>query len=71
MNHYVFLSLTNKKSSVHLHASYSPRIALGSFTPRSYQLVKCGQYSTTVLMAMHATESTLLIMCYLNYSQNW
>jgi hypothetical protein len=26
MNHYVFLSLTNYKSSVHLHALYSPLI---------------------------------------------
>jgi hypothetical protein len=44
MNHYVSLSPTNKKSSVHLHALYSPRTALRTFTPRRDQLVICGQY---------------------------
>jgi hypothetical protein len=39
MNHYVSLSLTNRKSSVHLHALYSPRTALRAFTPRRDQLV--------------------------------
>jgi hypothetical protein len=43
MNHYVSLSLTNSKSSVHLHALYSPRTALRTFTPRRDQLVVCGQ----------------------------
>jgi hypothetical protein len=38
------LSLTNRKSSVHLHALYSPRTALWTFTPRRDQLVICGQY---------------------------
>jgi hypothetical protein len=41
MNHYVSLSLTNMKSSVHLHALYSPRTALRTFTPRRDQLVMC------------------------------
>jgi hypothetical protein len=44
MNHYVSLSLTNRKSSVHLHALYSPHTALRTFTPRRDQLVICGQY---------------------------
>jgi len=44
MNHYVSLSLTNRKSSVHLHALYSPRTALRTFAPRSDRLVICGQY---------------------------
>jgi hypothetical protein len=44
MNHYVYLSLTNRKSSVHMHARYSPRTALRTFTPRRDQLVICGQY---------------------------
>jgi hypothetical protein len=43
-NQYVSLSLTNRKSSVHLHALYSPRITLRTFTPRRDQLVICGQY---------------------------
>jgi hypothetical protein len=48
MNHYVSLSLTNRKSSVHLHALYSPRTALRTFTPRRDQLVICGQYTLRV-----------------------
>jgi hypothetical protein len=43
MNHYVSLSLTNSKSSVHLHALYSPRTAVRTFTRRRDQLVICGQ----------------------------
>jgi hypothetical protein len=41
---YVSLSLTNTMSSVHLHALYSHRTALRTFTPRRDQLVICGQY---------------------------
>jgi hypothetical protein len=48
MNHYVSLSLTKRKSSVHLHALYSPRTALRTFTPRRDQLVICGQYEVLV-----------------------
>jgi hypothetical protein len=51
MNHYVFLSLTNIKSSVHLHALCHPpppRSALRTFTPRRDQLVICGQYSRSI-----------------------
>jgi hypothetical protein len=44
MNHCVSVSLTNRKSSVHLYALYSPRTALRTFTPRRVQLVNCGQY---------------------------
>jgi hypothetical protein len=44
MNHYVSLSLTNRKSSVHLHALYSLRTAIRTFTARRDQLVICGQY---------------------------
>jgi hypothetical protein len=48
MNHYVSLSLTNRKSSVHLHALYSPRTALRTFTSRWDKLVICGQYFTII-----------------------
>jgi hypothetical protein len=41
VNHYVFLSLTNRKSSVHLHALYPRCTALTTFTPRRDQLVIC------------------------------
>jgi hypothetical protein len=44
MDHYVSLSLTSRKFSVHLHALYDPRTALTTFTPRRDQLVICGQY---------------------------
>jgi hypothetical protein len=45
MNNYVSLSLNSRKSSVHLHALYSPRITLRTFTPRrDHQLVICGLY---------------------------
>jgi hypothetical protein len=47
MNHYVSLSLTNRKSSVHLHSLYSPRTALRTFTLRRDQLVICGQQFET------------------------
>jgi hypothetical protein len=50
MNHYVALSLTNRKSSVHLHALYFPRTALRTFKPRGDQLVICGQYAPLRLM---------------------
>jgi hypothetical protein len=39
MNYYVTLSLTNRKSSVRLHALYSPLTALRTFTPRRDQLL--------------------------------
>jgi hypothetical protein len=42
------LSLTNRKSSVHLHALYSPLTALRTFTPRRDQLVICEQYVTHI-----------------------
>jgi hypothetical protein len=42
MNHCVSLSLTNRKSSVHLHALYSPHTALRTLSPRRDQLVICG-----------------------------
>jgi hypothetical protein len=44
MNHYVILALTNRKSSVHLHALYSPRTALRMFTPRRDHLMVCLLY---------------------------
>jgi hypothetical protein len=44
MNRHVSLSLTNRKSSVHLHALYLPRTALWMFTLRGDQLVTFGQY---------------------------
>jgi hypothetical protein len=45
MNHYVSLSLTNMKSSVHLSDLYSPGTALRTVTPRKDELMICGQYS--------------------------
>jgi hypothetical protein len=48
MNHYVALSLADRKSSVHLNALYSPRTALRMYTPNRDQLVICGQYSDLV-----------------------
>jgi hypothetical protein len=61
MSHYVSLSLTNKKSSVHLYALYSPRTALRTFTPRRDQLVICGQQVNncvcrTVLQSVPSNE---------------
>jgi hypothetical protein len=50
MNHYVSLSLTSRKSSVHLHTLYSPHTALRTFTSRRDQLVICGQYVATVVL---------------------
>jgi hypothetical protein len=44
VNQHVTLSLTNRKSSVHLHSLYSPRTAVRTFAPRRDQLVICGQY---------------------------
>jgi hypothetical protein len=44
MNHYVTVALTNRKSSVHLHALYSPRTALRMFTPRRDYLMVCLLY---------------------------
>jgi hypothetical protein len=44
MNHYVSLSLTNRKSSVHLRALNSPRTAISMLTARRDQIVICGQY---------------------------
>jgi hypothetical protein len=41
VNHYVSLSLTNRKSSVNLHALYPRCTALTTFTPRRDQLVIC------------------------------
>jgi hypothetical protein len=49
MNHYVALSLTSRKSSVHLHALYSPRTALRTFTPRRDQLVIWGRYLISLI----------------------
>jgi hypothetical protein len=44
MNHYVTLALTNMKSSLHLHALYSPRTALRMFTLRRDHLMVCLLY---------------------------
>jgi hypothetical protein len=44
MNHCVSLSLTNRKSSIRLHALYSPRTALRTLTPRRDQLVISGHH---------------------------
>jgi hypothetical protein len=47
MNHYVALSLTSRKSSVHLHALNSLHTAPRTFTPHRDQLVICGHYVVT------------------------
>jgi hypothetical protein len=44
VNHSVSLSLTNRKSSVHLHALYSPRTALRMITRCRDHLMICGHY---------------------------
>jgi hypothetical protein len=46
MNHYVTLELTNRKSSVQLHALYSPPTALRMFTTRRDHLMVCLLYVT-------------------------
>jgi hypothetical protein len=51
MNHYVTLALTNRKSSVHLHALYSPRTAVRMFTPRTDHLMVCLLYVHGVVFA--------------------
>jgi hypothetical protein len=64
MNNYVSLSLTNSKSSVHLHALYSPRTALRKFTPRRDQLVICGQYCLYALMMEAVSHSERSVYFY-------
>jgi hypothetical protein len=51
-NHDVYLSLTNRTSSVHLHDLYYPRTALRTFTPRNDQLVICGQFGLIFLFSL-------------------
>jgi len=62
MNHYVTLALTNTKSSVHLHALYSPRTALRMFTPRRDHLMVCLLYLPShlcpVVVSVCTCEST-------------
>jgi hypothetical protein len=53
INHCVSLSLTNRKFFVHLHALYSPRTALRTFTPRRDELMICGQYATPQALTAH------------------
>jgi hypothetical protein len=64
MNHYVSLSLTNIKPSVHLHALYSPRTALRTFTPCRHQLVISGQQTTThifeIIVLLNSTDILVL-----------
>jgi hypothetical protein len=52
MNYYVSISLTNTKSSVHLHALYSPCTALRTFKLCMDQVVICGQYRTRTFIAV-------------------
>jgi hypothetical protein len=54
INYYVPLSLTNRKSSVLLHALYAPRTALRTFIHCRDQLVICGQYSGRKITASFA-----------------
>jgi hypothetical protein len=63
MNYCVSLSLTNRKSSVHLHALYSPRTALRTFTPRRDQLVICGQYIHKRSVQICSVECTCIAVC--------
>jgi hypothetical protein len=60
VTHYVSLSLTCRKSSVHQHALYSSLTALRTFTPRRDQLVIWGQYLTQFLHCMWVLK---LIAC--------
>jgi hypothetical protein len=60
MNHYASLSLTSRKSSVHLHALYSPRTVLRTFTPRRDQLVICGQYIQSYRMRCYVKQNNFL-----------
>jgi hypothetical protein len=70
MNHYVSLALTNRKSSVHLHALYSPRTALRMFTPRRNHLMVCLLYGRQRLVGSHGCGSHLsqFIYVYVNLS---
>jgi hypothetical protein len=54
MNHYVTLALTNRKSSVHLHALYSARTALRMFTPRRDHLLVCLLYLRFLFKSSYA-----------------
>jgi hypothetical protein len=64
MNHYVSLLLTSRKSSVHLHALYSPCTALRMFTARRDKLVICGQYVLLYFSQFYRVECHI---CYIQY----
>jgi hypothetical protein len=61
VNHYVSFLLTNRKYSVLLHALYSPRTALRTFTPRRDQLVICGHYPQVPAISFVKLKS---LMCH-------
>jgi hypothetical protein len=63
INLYVSLSLTNRKSSVHLDALYSPRTALRTFTPRWDLLLICGQYSENVTLQANYKHEYINVLC--------
>jgi hypothetical protein len=60
-NYYVFLSLTNRKSSVHLHALYSPRITPRTYIPLRGPLVISGQYCTMNNLLSELEQNTGLL----------
>jgi hypothetical protein len=62
MNHYISLSLTSRKSSVHLHALYSPHTALRTFTPHRW---------TCDLWTVHSVTSQRTVIFVLTAVRTW
>jgi hypothetical protein len=67
MDHYVSLSLTNRKPSFHLHVLYFPRTALWTFTPSRDLMVVCGQSSTPYETTCLSTNSSRMKTFYCSY----
>jgi hypothetical protein len=67
MNHYVSLSLTNRKSSVHQHDLHSPRTALRTFTSCRDQLIDLW----TVFLCVSHTEPDEWLVFGASASQPW
>jgi hypothetical protein len=68
MNHYVFLSLANRKSSVHLHALYSSHCTKDVYTPQGstcdLRTVEWVEFTSTLTIRIHGLAATPL-PCYL------
>jgi hypothetical protein len=69
------LSLTSRKSSVHLYALYSPATTLRTFTPHRDQLVSCGRYTSlkrrSTSMRLHGCISQKALICILSVVRAW